>query len=147
MKKIMKGLVLGGIILGAMFIASVQTAKAQEDAQLRAGDIRCPDQVRVDRSETVTVRTRNTGETTWIGKSKYFLRISITRGPSGSAVQRDELTPFTVLPDDVKPNEYYTFSLKIEGPTYTGSYTLQFQMSNNGRNFGDKATCNIQVVR
>lgn len=147
MKIIMKGLIFCGVILGAMFVASVQKANAQEDAEIRTGDVRCPAEVKEDRTGTITVRVRNTGETTWRGKGKYFLKITIPRGPSGSGVQRDELQPFTVLQDDVTPREYHTFSIKIEGPSYTGTYTLQFQMANNNQTFGDARTCTIQVVR
>lgn len=135
------------ILLAAVFAITVQTANAQEDAEIRTSDVRCPAEIKENRTGTITVRVRNNGQTTWRGKGKYFLKITIPRGPSGSAVQRDELQPFTVLQDDVAPREYHTFSIKIEGPSYTGTYTLQFQMANNNQTFGDARTCTIQVIR
>lgn len=117
----------------------------RDDAQMRSSDVDIPNRVQVGRTYRVSMKVTNNGTTTWQAR-KYFLRVRIVRGPSGSPTQREHLTLHLELKDPVAPGESHAFSYEIEGPPYLGEYRLEWGMSNGHDDFGDRVTRTIRVV-
>ena len=117
----------------------------RDDAQMRSSDVDIPNVIQVGRTYRVRVGVKNSGTTTWQAR-KYFLRVKIVRGPSGSPTQREQLTPYLELKNPVAPGESHTFLYEIEGPPYLGEYRLEWVMSNGRDDFGDSVIRAIRVV-
>lgn len=124
----------------------VQGQRLTDDAQLRSSDIDIPATIRTGQDYEVRVKVKNVGTTTWQPR-QYFLKIRIVRGPSGSSTQRDELAPYVELKNPVAPGEWHTFHYRIEGPSYVGTYQLEWVMSNGRDEFGDDVREQIRVIQ
>ncbi len=129
----------------ASFSAYAQSER--EDAEIRESRIKLPREIKVGKKVRVDVTVKNVGTTTWKGKGKYYLNMFAHRCPAGNSCQRDELTPYTVLEDDVAPRESYTFTFYIEGPEYTGEYQIRYKMMFGKEAFGDIVYMPIRVIR
>lgn len=147
-KKLLTKSVFTMFLLGTIFLLS-QPTKAQScemDAQIRPSDVSIPNQIVVNKTYRVQVTVVNNGTCNWETSSGIRLSIKILRGPSGSAAQRDELTPIVELKYKIKPNQRHEFEYEITGPYYLGNYTLEWKMVQHNKPFGDVVTRQITVV-
>ncbi len=133
-----------GLIFSIFGAAHAQTCEM--DATISPSGIRIPTKIIPAKEYDVDVTVKNSGTCTWGRSSKIRLSIKIVRGPSGSAAQRDELTPIVELKDQVEPGESQRFNYEIEGPYYLGSYTLEWIMVVNNKPFGNEVKKVIEVV-
>jgi hypothetical protein len=140
---VMAGAVAGGLLLTA---AGASAQSCHMDATLTTSSVTIPAKINPAKEYTVRVVVENSGTCTWETGSKIRLSIKIVRGPSGSAVQRDELTPIVDLKYKIEPGKSNTFQYEIEGPYYLGRYTLQWVMTINNKAFGNDVEKIIEVV-
>lgn len=133
-----------GMIFSMFGWANAQSCKM--DATLTPSGINIPKKIVPAKEYQVDVTVKNSGTCTWEPSSKIRLSIKIVRGPSGSAVQRDELTPIVELKYKVEPGKSQPFHYTIEGPYYLGSYTLEWVMVVNNKPFGNEEKKIIEVV-
>jgi hypothetical protein len=116
------------------------------DATMTTSSVTIPAKINPAKEYPVRVTVENSGTCTWETSSKIRLSIKIVRGPSGSAVQRDELTPIVELKYKVEPGKSHTFNYDIKGPYYLGRYTIEWIMTMNNKPFGNEVEKTIEVV-
>jgi hypothetical protein len=148
MKRAIKNLSISAILICGIMLAGFE-ANAQSctmDATITTSGVSIPTKIYPAKEYPVRVTVENSGTCTWETSSKIRLSIKIARGPSGSAMQRDELTPIVELKYKVEPGKSHTFNYEIEGPYYLGQYTLEWIMTINNKEFGNEVSKNIEVV-
>lgn len=93
------------------------------------------------------VKAENTGTCEW-GDGEVELRVKISKCPSGSACQRDELIPSRWSKNDRNIFRGYNmeFVYDFEGPTYLGKYNLVYQLYYMGKPFGDPIQTTIEIL-
>ncbi|MBI5858802.1 MAG: hypothetical protein HZB42_14315 [Sphingobacteriales bacterium] len=93
------------------------------------------------------VKAENTGTCIW-GDGEVELRVRISRCPSGSVCQRDELIPSRWTKNDRDIIHGYTeeFVYDFEGPSYLGKYNLVYQLYYMGKPFGDAIQTTIEIL-
>jgi hypothetical protein len=134
--------------VGLMFSMS-SSADAQTcamDATLTSSGINIPAKIVQAKEYQIDVTVKNSGTCAWEPSSRIRLSIKIVRGPSGSAMQRDELTPIVELKYKVQPGKTHSFHYTIEGPAYPGNYTLEWIMVMNNKPFGNEIRKSIEGV-
>jgi hypothetical protein len=144
----MKAFFLSCFLTGVWVISSAQKG-CELNSNLTPGNIGLPSQLKTDEKKTVVVHVENNGTCVW-KKPDVTLKIIIYRGPSGSAVQREELVPIEPVYADetsIAPGKWTYFRYEIEGPSYAGDYTLHFTLQHKGKPFGDLERKNIKIVK
>jgi hypothetical protein len=132
---------------GVLFTAhGVNAQSCQMDATISTSGVTIPAKINPAKEYPVRVTVENSGTCTWDTGSKIRLSIKIVRGPSGTAMQRDELTPIVELKYKIEPGKSHTFNYDIEGPYYLGRYTLEWIMTINNKPFGNEVEKQIEVV-
>lgn len=126
--------------------ASVNAQSCRMDARITTSGVTIPAKINPAKTYPVRVTVENSGTCTWDTGSKIRLSIKIVRGPSGTAMQRDELTPIVELKYKIEPGKNHTFNYEIEGPYYLGRYTLEWIMTLNNKAFGNEVEKIIEVV-
>ncbi|WP_407354672.1 RHS repeat-associated core domain-containing protein [Luteimonas sp. R10] len=86
----------------------------------------------------VTVRMKNTGDTTWPASSNYRLG---SRNPSNNTTWGTNRIP---LASSVAPGGTATFSFNVTAPSTAGSYDFRWRMVNGGTWFGAESA-NVAV--
>ena len=141
MKRALVASILTVMVLVAGF-AHVETAEASMaayDAYLHDSNIKIKQTMKAGQKYRVSVKVQNSGDIKWEGR-RFRLHSRIHKGPSGSSMQRDELTPIIYLKGVLHTGEWYTFYYDVEAPAYTGKYTLEWTMMRGSSNFGDLGT-------
>lgn len=133
-----------GLIFSIFSSADGQTCEM--DAALTPSGINIPNKLVQAKEYQVDVTVKNSGTCAWEPSSKIRLSIKIVRGPSGSAMQRDELTPIVELKYKVEPGKPHSFHYTVEGPAYPGPYTLEWVMVMNNKPFGNEERKSIEAV-
>lgn len=132
---------------GALLAAAAANAQScQMDATITTSGVTIPAKINPAKEYPVRVTVENSGTCSWDAGSKIRLSIKIVRGPSGTAMQRDELTPIVELKYKIDPGKSHTFNYDIEGPYYLGRYTLEWIMTINNKPFGNEVEKQIEVV-
>ncbi len=81
------------------------------------------------------VRVRNVGDVVWLaGERPYggYVRLGIKLGDGAGRLIRDDWLRVT-LPHDVAPEEEVEFDISVQTPTIPGTYTLIYDLVNEGR--------------
>jgi hypothetical protein len=148
MRKIIKRLGTAVLMSFGFIICALEASgqSCQMDATITTSGVTIPAKINPAKEYPVRVTVENSGTCTWETSSKIRLSIKIARGPSGSAVQRDELTPIVELKYKIEPGKSHTFNYDIEGPYYLGRYTLEWIMTMNNKPFGNEVEKTIEVV-
>lgn len=148
MRKVLLRTAAALMLTGAALLAATETyaQTCKMDADIRPGSITIPAKINPAKEYTVRVVVENSGTCSWETGSRIRLSVRIVRGPSGSPVQRDELTPILELKSKVEPGRSITFQYEIEGPYYLGRYTLRWVMTMSNKDFGTEAEKTIEVV-
>lgn len=97
----------------------------------------------------ISVQIENTGTTDW-ESGNFRLVGRVVRGPSGSAVQREELAhDNTKVSLEARRRDYFTYV--VEGTSYLGQYEIEWCMAKSSgsrfERFGDCMERTITVVR
>ena len=148
-------IVIGFVVfaLAFMSLAFMQRAEAVSkayfattyDAEIRTSNVDIPTRMEAGKKYRVRVTVKNNGTIKWEGHP-FALSSRIYRGPSGSATQRDELTPLVDLKGAVDTNGSHTFEYYVEAPNYAGTYELEWSMMRGSTKFGDKVRRTITVT-
>jgi hypothetical protein len=155
MTTILAKLKLAGFAAGLVLFAAsaVDAQSCSMDATIKPADIYIRGasgsnpEINPGKTYDVSVRVTNSGTCTWTSTGKIILVAKIVRGPSGSKLQRDELTPdIPPMKGKVEPGKPYVFYYKIEAPYYLGAYKLEWIMTTSGKEFGSEAQKDIRVV-
>jgi hypothetical protein len=134
-----------------LFFSIANTGNSQcMQSKIASSDVRLPDEIHSGKKLQVYVTAYNIGDCDWMN-GEVAMRVTIVRGPSGSAVEREELT----TQGDIKMDRtevdsksgYGKFYYDIEGPDYAGEYILQFQLVHKGKPFGAKVQQDITVIK
>lgn len=144
----MRKFILFGSALVFIFVGTFSAAgqTCEMDATIGSSGVDIPDRIVPARKYNVRVSVENSGTCAWETSSRVRLSIKIVRGPSGSSMQRDELTPIVELKQKVPPGKSNVFYYEIEGPYYLGNYTLEWIMTVNNKPFGSEARRTIEVA-
>jgi hypothetical protein len=102
-------------------------------------------------STSVTLHFTNVGNTTWTSGSTKLLADTSTSAPSFHTSSWTSSTVVSSLNESsVAPGSSGSFTVTLQAPSTTGSYTLGFAPSNNSTYFGDPAAtinANVQPAR
>ena len=125
--------------------AGAQSCKM--DSKFGSSNIYIPSKLTVGKEYHVKVEITNSGSCNW-DKTHVSLSIKIVRGPSGAAMQRDELTPEKgmLLTQGTLSGKVAEFEYDITGPYYPGSYTMEWQLLADGKPFGVKVQKAVEVI-
>jgi uncharacterized repeat protein (TIGR01451 family) len=93
-----------------------------------------PQSMNVNDTAVVSVKMRNSGNTTWTKKDLYGLG---SQSPQDNVIWGGGRAP---LSDSVKPSDDATFTFKIHAPEKTGKYAFQWKMVQDGKEWFGEAS-------
>lgn len=104
-----------------------------------------PEKLQVGKSARVRVRFSNSGRCQWL-KDAVTLSIIVKTKPPGSPSSFREIPTELPQRSSTSTTAKHTWYFDITGPKNTGDYTLVFQLTERGKEFGAKGSLSFEVV-
>ena len=99
-----------------------------------------PEQIGAEETFTVALTFKNAGDETWSSQSKIALDIK-------NQDSTWTYTPITLdQDDDIPPGQSKVFTFQLTAPSEPGAYSLQWQLTKNGKPFGEATKSSILTV-